>query len=248
MNLLVIKQISAIIELPIYIPKVVVIDYIYMHCVCFGVMKRLLEFWTTDKKSIRISESNKNIIINKLLNLRTSVTSEFAMLPRTLNDLEYWKATEYREFLLYTGIIEPNKRIFIPNNFLLLFISFRILSSEICFSQNMIANELILKFVNKFISKSFITYIYLVPLNMRITFNKSKFMKWGRYPLSEVHNRLSDLLHTYPQHQYLVLENGDIVAIQSIYKNFNDDIIQITVLKVLNVQNVFINPLSSNVV
>lgn len=26
---------------------------------------------------------------------------------RTLNDLEYWKATEYRAFLLYTGIIVP---------------------------------------------------------------------------------------------------------------------------------------------
>lgn len=46
----------------------------------------------------------------------------------------------------------------------------------------------------------------------------------------------------------MVLENGYIVAIQSIYKNFNDDIIQLTVLKVLNVQNVFINPISSKVV
>jgi len=78
---------SPIIELPIVIPKVVVVDY--MHSVCLGVMKRLLEFWTRGKKSIRISETNKNIINNKLLYLRTSVASEFARLPRTLNDLEY---------------------------------------------------------------------------------------------------------------------------------------------------------------
>lgn len=37
------------------------------------------------------------------------------------------------------------------------------------------------------------------------------------------------LSSTSTKDQYLVLENGDIVAIQSIYKNFNDDIIKLTV-------------------
>jgi len=309
---------SPIIELPIDIPKVVVVDY--MHCVCLGVMKRLLEFWTRGKKSIRISEANKTIINNKLLYLRTSVTSEFARLPRTLNDLEYWKATEYREFLLYTGIIvlKGTIRKDFYNHFLLLFISIRILSSEICFSHNIIANELILKFVDKFAllyGREYVNYnvhslihlpFYVIsqnlPLHLFSAFKYEnylqqikKFMKCGRYPLSEVyHNRLSEseelslreidsssnniilkcftideyhstltivyythitlknsnyiLSSTSTKDQYLVLENGDIVAIQSIYKNFNDDIIKLTVLKVLDVQNLFINPLSSKVV
>jgi len=282
-------------------------------------MKRLLEFWTRGKKSIRMSEANKNIINNKLLYLRTSVTSEFARLPRTLNDLEYWKATEYREFLLYTGIIvlKGTIRKDFYNHFLLLFISIRILSSEICLSHNTIANELILKFVDKFallygceyVSYNVHSLIHLpfyvrsqnLPLHLFSAFKYEnylqqikKFMKCGRYPLSEFHNRLSEseelslreiancsnnitlkcftideyhstlnIIHythitlknsnyilssTSTKDKYLVLENGDIVAIQSIFKNFNNDIIKLTVLKVLDVQNLFINPLSSKIV
>jgi len=75
-----------------------------MHCVCQGVVKRLLDFWVKGKKPVRMLEK-KNYILLVLFNLRKSVLSEFARLPRSLDDLEYWKATEFRKFLLYTGII-----------------------------------------------------------------------------------------------------------------------------------------------
>ncbi|KAL5239300.1 hypothetical protein ACI65C_006710 [Semiaphis heraclei] len=44
---------SPLIDLPIDITKCVVLDY--MHCLCQGVMKRLLDFWVKGKKPIRIN-------------------------------------------------------------------------------------------------------------------------------------------------------------------------------------------------
>ncbi|KAE9522058.1 hypothetical protein AGLY_017544 [Aphis glycines] len=66
--------VSPLIELPIDVTNTVVLDY--MHCVCRGIMKRLLE---------------------KL------VPSEFARLPSSIDDHKYWKAKEFWEILLYTG-------------------------------------------------------------------------------------------------------------------------------------------------
>lgn len=40
-----------------------------------------------------------------LFNFKKLVPSEFARLPRSLDDLEFWKATEFREFILYTRVI-----------------------------------------------------------------------------------------------------------------------------------------------
>ncbi|XP_050066370.1 uncharacterized protein LOC126555495 [Aphis gossypii] len=77
---------SPLIELPLDITTTVVLDY--MHCVCQGVMKRLLEFWVRGKKPIRILEEKKDIISLSLLNIRKFVPSEFARLPRSLDDLE----------------------------------------------------------------------------------------------------------------------------------------------------------------
>jgi len=37
--------------------------------------------------------------------LRPYVPSEFCRLPRLIDDIEYWKATELRSFVLYSGAI-----------------------------------------------------------------------------------------------------------------------------------------------
>ena len=41
----------------------------------------------------------------KLLCCYGNLPSEFNRQPRALEDLDYWKATEQRSFLLYTGIV-----------------------------------------------------------------------------------------------------------------------------------------------
>lgn len=74
---------------------------------------------------MRIIEEKKSNISQSLFNLRKLVPSEFARLPRSLDDLKYWKATEFREILLYTGVIvlKSNLKKEFYGHFLLLVVS-----------------------------------------------------------------------------------------------------------------------------
>ena len=77
----------------------------YMHTVCLGVVRRLLVYLTRGPKLCRLSLRQKNEISQKLNLLRGQMPSEFARQPRGLQELDRWKATEFRQFLLYTGPI-----------------------------------------------------------------------------------------------------------------------------------------------
>ena len=78
----------------------------YMHLVCLGVMRRLLWFWTKSPFSagIRISP-NATRHISENLHLKNFIPREFSRKCRSLNELDRWKATEFRQFLLYTGMV-----------------------------------------------------------------------------------------------------------------------------------------------
>lgn len=58
------KGYSLLLKLPINITNVVCLDY--MHCVCLGVTKRLIEFWVQGKNNIRLTNSRKESINNEL--------------------------------------------------------------------------------------------------------------------------------------------------------------------------------------
>ncbi|CAI6355029.1 unnamed protein product [Macrosiphum euphorbiae] len=85
-------------RLPIDMIKAVPIDY--MHAVCLGTMKRMLKFWVRGKQSVRIPNEKIYDADKELISLRQYFPSEFVRLPRSLNDIEYWKANEFRTFLL----------------------------------------------------------------------------------------------------------------------------------------------------
>jgi len=89
--------------LPINMTSVIVLDY--MHNVCLGVVKRLIEIWVKGNKEFRLVKEKKDKINNELKNIRPYLPSELSRLPRPLDDIEYYKATELRTFLLYTGQI-----------------------------------------------------------------------------------------------------------------------------------------------
>jgi len=207
------EGLSPLIELPLDITTTVVLDY--MHCVCQGVMKRLLEFWVRGKKPIRILEEKKDIISLSLLNIRKFVPSEFARLPRSLDDLEYWKATEFREFLLYTGVIvlKSNLKKDMYKHFLLLLVSIRILcSNDLCQKYNDLALKLLKIFVQNYSSiygPQFINYnvhsLIHLPFFANLhgsldNFSAFKYenylqflkksMKCCKYPLSEIKNKI----------------------------------------------------------
>lgn len=125
-------EVSIITEIPgIDIVNSVSIDY--MHLVCLGVTKKIILLWLGCIKnapvSVRLQSKKVNDITKGLLALRPSVCSDFSRFPRGLNEVARWKATEFRQFLLYTGPVVLQT---ILNNecylhFLCLHVSFRIL-------------------------------------------------------------------------------------------------------------------------
>jgi hypothetical protein len=80
----------------------------YMHVVCIGVTKRLLLIWLESPvREHRLSQLQKDIVSGGLIRFGKSVAVPeiFARKPRSLIDIRRWKATELRQFLLYSGRI-----------------------------------------------------------------------------------------------------------------------------------------------
>lgn len=108
----------------------VVLDY--MHLICLGVTRKLLYTWKKGTLRYRLGRSMQEQISSRLVNFKSCFPSQFNRKPRSLQDLEHWKATEYRSFLLYTGpvalkgIIAKDKY----DHFLLLSLATRIVLSD----------------------------------------------------------------------------------------------------------------------
>lgn len=76
------QELSPLLECQL--PRVTSFSLDYMHLVCLGVTRKMLSF-------------------------AGKMPFEFARHPRSLSDLDRWKATELRQFLLYTGPIVLKK-------------------------------------------------------------------------------------------------------------------------------------------
>ena len=81
----------------------------YMHLVCLGVVRRTLNFLKTGPRLCKLSQQQINDISEHLSSFKRCMPSEFVRQPRELSDLDRWKATELRSFLLYTGpvVLKP---------------------------------------------------------------------------------------------------------------------------------------------
>lgn len=105
----------------------------YMHLVCLGVTRRLLYLWLFgNNKQFRLeSRKRQNISLNLETILKVHVSCEFARKPRSLTFVKLWKATEYRELLLYTGPVALKNilRSDIYDHFITLHVAIRILCS-----------------------------------------------------------------------------------------------------------------------
>lgn len=109
-------------HLPIDMVQSFPIDY--MHQACLGVMKRLLHIWTRGDRVVRVSASQITEISARLRSLRKCIPSTFVRKPRGLEELDRWKATEFRQFLLYTGKIVLKG--ILPDEMYLHFLSFSV--------------------------------------------------------------------------------------------------------------------------
>lgn len=137
----------------------------YMHNICLGVMKRLLLFWKKGKKPVRfLNDDISNEISSELITLKSFFPKEFSRSPRSLEELEFWKATEFRSFLLYSGPIVLKGRLkkSLYKHFMVLHCAIRLLlSDETCIAYNDVANDLLRKFVIEYsflYGEEYITY------------------------------------------------------------------------------------------
>jgi len=126
----------------------------YMHMICIGVVKKLIKLWISGPLKTRCLSSQKIKNISKsLLNIRHFIPREFARRPREIQDFAQWKATELRQFLLYTGpvILQKELNFVIFSNFLTLHIAVRILCQKSTVENIEYADKLLKHFVECFI-------------------------------------------------------------------------------------------------
>lgn len=78
----------------------------YMHLICLGVVKKfVVNTWCFGRPPHKLAAREINIMSDTLISFTKFVPVEFARVPRSLKESKRWKATEFRQFLLYTGPI-----------------------------------------------------------------------------------------------------------------------------------------------
>jgi hypothetical protein len=79
----------------------------YMHLVCLGVVRKLMRYYICHTKGARLpcrlSLSQISDLSECIINIRSNIPSEFQRKIRHLRDIEHFKASEFRSFLLYFG-------------------------------------------------------------------------------------------------------------------------------------------------
>lgn len=110
------------------------VPFEYMHLVCLGVVKKLLSAWILGKYSrlSKLSARSISIICERLSILRVYCPSDFARRPTSLDRFSKYKATEFRQFLLYTGPVVMYNVLSeqLYNHFLFLHVAIRVLVSK----------------------------------------------------------------------------------------------------------------------
>jgi hypothetical protein len=160
----------------------------YMHLVCIGVMKRLLNRWKNSRKAetkCHLSVDEMNSLEMEIKEFSEHITSEFGRkLSGGIHSLAFWKASELRLFLLYAGIVVLNgiipKRNYI--NFLNLCIPLRLMLTPNQEQNIGNARSMLLNFVDssrRIYGNSFVSYNVHNIIHL-----PDDYMKWG--PLSNV--------------------------------------------------------------
>lgn len=87
--------------------------YDYMHLVCLGVTRKLLGLWIKGpvQNRCRVGRDVINSISEDLLKYWKLLPFEFTRKCRSLAEMDRWKATEFRQFLLYSGPVVLNDKL-----------------------------------------------------------------------------------------------------------------------------------------
>ena len=171
----------------------------YMHLVCLGVMRKLLLLWMVGPLSVRVGGRVVKLISNSLVSFQSCLPREFVRKGRSLSEVDRWKATEFRTFLLYTGIVALKGKIdgVLYKNFLMLHVAITILCSQELSSQVKFCDyskRLLLKFVKHF-GKVYgsQTLIYNVHSLIHLPRHVKKFGSLENFSAFPFENYLKDL-------------------------------------------------------
>jgi hypothetical protein len=135
---------SPLCDLPIGMVTQFPIDY--MHLICLGVTKRLILCWMKGPLGTRLSATQISQVSDRLMGFTPYIPIDFCRKPRALNEIMRWKASEFRQFLLYTGPVVLHSILpdVLYKNFLLLSVAVRILTSSVlCHQLNEYAKQLL---------------------------------------------------------------------------------------------------------
>ena len=138
--------------LPLKVGLVSNVPLEYMHLICLGAMRKLLLHWLRGNREVKVSHQIADTISIELQNLSKHICFEFARKPRSLKDVDRWKAVEFRLFLCYLGPLVLRKRIKskLYHHFMLLNVAISILaSSEYCNVYVDYAEKLLRNFVKE---------------------------------------------------------------------------------------------------
>ena len=215
------KGVSPFCDLPIDMVRGFPIDY--MHQVCLGSVRRLILVWLRlGSRNVRLSANQASQISQRLDSLKGSIpTDYFARKPRGLKDIDRWKATEYRQFLLYTGpiVLKDILRLELYNHFMCFSVATAILvCPQTAASHREYARALLEYFVSKgreLYGRQFLVYNIhsLIHLSAEAeqfgTLDKcsafafenymqklKRLVRTGRSPLVQIVKRLSEVYHT----------------------------------------------------
>lgn len=124
----------------------------YMHLVCLGVMRKLLVTWLRGPLGTRLCSRDVDTISQRLVSFSNYMPEEIVRKPRTLRELDRWKATEFRTFLLYSGpvALKDILRTDLYHHFLAFHVSITIFCKEETIKKYLpYAKELLVYFVQK---------------------------------------------------------------------------------------------------
>ena len=99
---------SRIVNIPFGVP----VDY--MHAVLEGVMKSLMNRWFKDSNKPYSLQRYTSLINQKMLRIKPP--HEFRRSPRSIESFAFWKASEYRVFLLFYSI--PVLKDYLPSEYI----------------------------------------------------------------------------------------------------------------------------------
>lgn len=134
-----------------------------MHLVYLGVMKKLIGLWVERKRgnSEKLSLSSIALLNSKMIEYARFYPQEFQRKPRRIDHYKMWKATEFRDFLLYTGPIALKDILSASTfkHFMAFSTAIRILSHPDYLKYNRAANDLLIYFVRNFSKLYGITHL-----------------------------------------------------------------------------------------